>query len=178
MIHRITARLLMGGLLLCGGLQPLFAATDNLHFSGTLLTTFCKPVIHGETLGEVVFPEMAAPDLMLRGQSARAKLVISLKDCSGPTLKNGLRVTFSGSEEQALPGFLALDSGSTASGFAIGLETLAGTQVMFNRPAGATFALNSGSNELILNAWLQTVSGTRVMPGTFIATATATFEYL
>lgn len=178
MISKKIRFMLTSGLLLWCTAQSLPAATNNLHFTGTLETTFCKPVMQGGVLDEVIFPEMAAPDLMSRGQSARVKLVISLTDCTGPMLKNGLRVTFSGTEESSLPGYLALDSSSTASGFAIGLETLAGTQVPFNSPTGTTFAVNPGSNELVLNAWLQTLSGTQVTPGTFVATTIATFEYL
>lgn len=177
MIGKKMLAVLAGGLLL-GLSSPLYAAENNIHFTGTLLTTFCKPAIKNGVLDEVEFPEIAVPDLMLRGQSSRVKLIITLTDCTGPSLKNGIRVTFSGTEESRLPGFLALDGGSTASGFAIGLETLKGDPVGFNRPEGTTFMLNTGTNELILNAWQQTIAGAQVMPGTFVATTTVTFEYL
>lgn len=171
-------QIITSGLLLWSTATPLHAANDNLHFTGTLLTTFCKPEIKNGMLDEVAFPETAAPDLMLRGQSTRVKVIITLTNCTGPSLKNGVRVTFSGIEDTRLPGYLALDGSSTASGFAIGLETTTGTPVALNSPIGTTFMLNAGSNELVLDAWLQTIVGIAVMPGTFIATTTATFEYL
>ena len=163
--------------LLCGILS-LQAADNNVHVYGRLTATMCDLVVDQGGLDSVVFPQMAASDLALRGRSPSMPVILRLTNCGGLTLENGVRVTFSGVEESGLAGYLALDGTSLAEGFAIGLETQQGKQVLMNNSTGATFMLNEGSNTLILNAWLQTVPAKHVTPGTFTATATATFEYL
>ncbi|WP_369406042.1 fimbrial protein, partial [Escherichia coli] len=84
-------------------------AGDNLHFTGNLISKSCTPVINGSQLAEVHFPAIAASDLMNIGQSERVPLVFQLKDCHSSTLLN-VRVTLTGTEDSALPGFLAFDS--------------------------------------------------------------------
>ncbi|MBW6234120.1 fimbrial protein, partial [Pseudomonas aeruginosa] len=80
-------------------------------------------------------------------------------------------------EDSALPGFLAFDSSSSASGAGIGIETAAGTSVPINNTTGVTLPLNQGNNSLNFNTWLQAKSGRDVTSGDFSATVTATFEY-
>ncbi|MBI9383958.1 fimbrial protein [Escherichia coli] len=160
-------------LLLCSSTVP---AVDNLHFTGNLLGKSCTPVINGSLLAEVQFPTIAASDLMHLGQSDRVPLVFQLKDCKSSTLFS-VRVTLAGTEDSELPGLLAIDASSSASGVGIGIETAAGAAVPINDTTGVTFPLNQGSNTLNFNAWLQTKSGRDVTPGDFSATATATFEY-
>ncbi|WP_252409090.1 fimbrial protein [Escherichia coli] len=141
-----------------------------------MLGKSCTPVINGSLLAEVQFPTIAASDLMHLGQSDRVPLVFQLKDCKSSTLFS-VRVTLAGTEDSELPGFLAIDASSSASGVGIGIETAAGAAVPINDTTGVTFPLNQGSNTLNFNAWLQTKSGRDVTPGDFSATATATFEY-
>ncbi|WP_249534754.1 fimbrial protein, partial [Escherichia coli] len=110
---------------------------DNLHFTGNLISKSCTPVINGSQLAEVHFPAIAASDLMNLGQSERVPLVFQLKDCHSSTLFN-VKVTLTGTEDSALPGFLAFDSSSSASGAGIGIETAAGTSVPINNTTGVT----------------------------------------
>ena len=151
-------------------------AVDNLHFTGILLGKSCTPVINGSLLAEVHFPTIAASDLMNLGQSERVPLVFQLKDCKSSTLFS-VRVTLTGTEDSELPGFLAFDASSSASGAGIGIETAAGAAVPVNSTTGVTFPLNQGNNSLNFNAWLQAKGGRDVTSGDFSATATATFEY-
>ncbi|CAJ1254477.1 TPA: fimbrial protein [Escherichia coli] len=151
-------------------------AGDNLHFTGNLISKSCTPVINGSQLAEVHFPAIAASDLMNLGQSERVPLVFQLKDCHSSTLFN-VKVTLTGTEDSALPGFLAFDSSSSASGAGIGIETAAGTSVPINNTTGVTLPLNQGNNSLNFNTWLQAKSGRDVTSGDFSATMTATFEY-
>ncbi|GHM56815.1 fimbrial protein [Escherichia coli] len=145
-------------------------AVDNLHFTGNLLGKSCTPVINGSLLAEVHFPTIAASDLMNLGQSERVPLVFQLKDCKSSTLFS-VRVTLTGTEDSELPGFLAFDASSSASGAGIGIETAAGAAVPVNR------VHVNHNNSLNFNAWLQAKGGRDVTSGDFSATATATFEY-
>ena len=102
--------------------------------------------------------------------------MFQLKDCHSSTLFN-VKGTLTGTEDSALPAFLAFDSSSSASGAGIGIETAAGTSVPINNTTGVTLPLNQGNNSLNFNTWLQAKSGRDVTSGDFSATVTATFEY-
>lgn len=155
---------------------PVHAA-DNMHFSGSLVASACTMTMQGTDIATVDFSQLNADDFASSGQSARKPLTFELTDCDS-ALSNGVRVTFVGVEVPEADGILALDSGSMASGIGIGIETLAGVPVPINNDDGATFSLNTGNNTLPLNAWVQRLAGRDLMPGTFTATATVTFEYL
>ncbi|WP_420900448.1 fimbrial protein [Escherichia coli] len=153
------------------------AVDNNLHFYGNLLSKSCTLVVQGETLAEVHFPVVSNKDLMVAGQSDRVPVVFQLQDCKGPSGYE-VKVTLTGTEDNGLPGFLALDPSSGATGVGIGMEKTDGTQVLINDTTGAKFTLNNGNNNLNFNAWLQAKSGREVTTGDFTASLTATFEYL
>ncbi|WP_153061037.1 fimbrial protein, partial [Escherichia coli] len=88
------------------------------------------------------------------------------------------KVTLTGVEDSEQPGFLALDTSSTAQGVGIGMEKTDGMQVAINNTNGATFALTNGNNDINFRAWLQAKSGRDVTIGEFTASLTATFEYI
>lgn len=130
-----------GGYVLLAGLilamsSTLFAADNNLHFSGNLLSKSCALVVDGQYLA------------------------------------------LTGVEDSEQPGFLALDTSSTAQGVGIGMEKTDGMQVAINNTNGATFALTNGNNDINFRAWLQAKSGRDVTIGEFTASLTATFEYI
>ena len=161
-----------GGYVLLAGLilamsSTLFAADNNLHFSGNLLSKSCALVVDGQYLAEVRFPTVSRQDLNVAGQSARVPVVFKLKDCKGPAGYN-VKVTLTG----------ALDTSSTAQGVGIGMEKTDGMQVAINNTNGATFALTNGNNDINFRAWLQAKSGRDVTIGEFTASLTATFEYI
>lgn len=83
-----------GGYVLLAGLilamsSTLFAADNNLHFSGNLLSKSCALVVDGQYLAEVRFPTVSRQDLNVAGQSARVPVVFKLKDCKGPAGSTG-----------------------------------------------------------------------------------------
>lgn len=89
-----------GGYVLLAGLilamsSTLFAADNNLHFSGNLLSKSCALVVDGQYLAEVRFPTVSRQDLNVAGQSARVPVVFKLKDCKGPAGYN-VKVTLTG----------------------------------------------------------------------------------
>ncbi|HCC0889556.1 TPA: fimbrial protein [Salmonella enterica] len=162
---------------LWGALVLPVSAADNLHFSGSLVASPCTLVIHGNALAEVDFSSLDSADFIPAGQSARKPLVFELTDCDS-ALSNGVEVIFTGTEAAGTPGILAIDSGSSAAGIGIGIETLSGAPVDINDQSGAIFTLVTGNNTLSLKAWVQRLAGEDLTPGTFSATAIATFEYL
>lgn len=86
-------------------------------------------------------------------------------------------VTFQGVEDSTLPGLLALEPSSKASGFAIGVETAAQQPVSINATEGTAFVLKEGITTINLQARLQKYAGEDVMPGEFSSTVTVNFEY-
>lgn len=164
-------------LLLCGAATLPAMATDNVHFSGTLVASPCTLTMQETNFAEVDFGSLDGADFLPAGQTARRPLVFELTDCDS-ALSNGVTVTFAGIEVPGTSGILAVDSNSTAAGIGIGIETLAGTPVNINNADGTTFTLVTGDNTLSLNAWVQRISNQDLEPGTFLATATVTFEYL
>ncbi|ECV4898108.1 fimbrial protein SteF, partial [Salmonella enterica subsp. enterica serovar Kentucky] len=101
---------------------------------------------------------------------------LSLQDCK-TALANGVLVAFQGVEDSTLPGLLALEPSSEASGFAIGVETVAQQPVSINATEGTAFVLKEGITTINLQARLQKYAGEEVMPGEFSGSATVSFEY-
>lgn len=164
-------------LLLCSVASFPAMAADNVHFSGRLVAGACTLTIQGTDIATVDFSRLDGADFLPAGQSARRPLTFELMDCDS-ALSNEVQVTFSGAEVPGLNGILAIDGGSMAAGIGIGIETLAGVPVAINDTGGVTFTLKTGNNTLQLNTWVQRIPGEDLTPGTFTATATATFEYL
>ena len=167
---------LLAGLLLTGSTRVL-AVDNNLHFYGNLLSRSCTLVVESGNLAEVHFPTISRKDLMVAGESAHIPVVFKLKDCKGPA-NYQVQVTLTGTEDSEQPGFLALDTTSTAQGVGIGMETTDGVLVAINNLTGAKFTLSDGSNDINFRAWLQAKSGREVTMGDFTASLTATFEYI
>lgn len=66
-------------------------------------------------------------------------------------------VTFQGVEDSTLPGLLALEPSSEASGFAIGVETVAQQRLDINAVQGTAFMLKEGITTINLQAGLQKI---------------------
>ncbi|MFP3408829.1 fimbrial protein, partial [Pseudomonas sp. SIMBA_065] len=76
--------------------------------------------------------------------------ILHLQDCN-PTIAGTVNVTFSGTEDAALPGYLAVDG--SASGVAIGLDNGKGEQIKVNQ-ATPSYPLLAGNNELNFRAFI------------------------
>lgn len=171
-----------GGYVLLAGLilamsSTLFAADNNLHFSGNLLSKSCALVVDGQYLAEVRFPTVSRQDLNVAGQSARVPVVFKLKDCKGPAGYN-VKVTLTGGRRQRTTRFSGTGYVINRSGSGNWHGKTDGMQVAINNTNGATFALTNGNNDINFRAWLQAKSGRDVTIGEFTASLTATFEYI
>ncbi|MEY0891466.1 fimbrial protein, partial [Providencia rettgeri] len=101
------------------------AIPDNLHFHGILVEEPCiiKP---GDESVRLDFGNVPDKNLYAYGRTVSEAFTINLSECDTSVGKS-VNVTFSGTANMALPGYLALQSSSNASGFAIGIEDADGT---------------------------------------------------
>lgn len=99
---------------------------------------------------------------------------IALTQCSTETLKDVV-VSFSGKENTALAGRLAIDSGSVAKGVAIGIYRA--DQLLPLNGKTSQIPLFDGDNRLDFRARLETVSVESLAAGSYSATAHFTLSY-
>lgn len=163
-----------GGFLWMIGLFP--AAAVSIHYRGELVAGACSLVVNDGLLASVDFHTLGSGSFDANGQSPHIPFTLNLKDCHS-ALANGVLVTFQGVEDSTLPGLLALEPSSEASGFAIGVETAAQQPLNINAAQGTAFIVREGVTTITLQAWLQKYTGEDITPGEFSGTATVNFEY-
>lgn len=156
--------------------NTLLAATPNVHYSGKLVAGACNLVVDNNTMATVDFHTIGSDNFDASGQTTPVPFTLSLKDCK-TALANGVLVTFQGVEDSTLPGLLALEPSSAASGFAIGVETVAQQRLDINAAQGTAFMLTEGVTTINFQARLQKYAGEDVTPGDFSGSATVSFEY-
>ncbi|EHA3455686.1 fimbrial protein, partial [Salmonella enterica subsp. enterica serovar Heidelberg] len=159
-----TAGHLIGGVMLWAVCNTLPAATPNVHYSGKLVAGACNLVVDNDTMATVDFHTIGSDNFDASGQTTPVPFTLSLQDCK-TALANGVLVTFQGVEDSTLPGLLALEPSSEASGFAIGVETVAQQRLDINAVQGTAFMLKEGITTINLQARLQKYAGEDVMPG-------------
>ncbi|EOC1567566.1 type 1 fimbrial protein [Cronobacter dublinensis] len=163
---------------LLGVVQSVSAATDNVHFAGTLVAEPCTlPDIDSDiTLN---FGSVIDKYLYQYQRTKKQRFVIHLQDCDASTFKT-VNVTFSGTPDNELTNLLAVDTQSTAKGIAIGLEMDDGTPLPINKASSDT-QLKNGNNELYFNSYVQiqpsALSAKSLIDGEFIATSTFVLGY-
>lgn len=165
-------------LLLAGLAAPCVA--DTVNFDGTLIEDACE-IYPGDEAVELDFGTVIDKYLYLNTRTHSQPFTIRLINCD-LVLGREVQVTFTGTESVALPGLLALDSGSQASGIAIGLETRAGNPVRLNKPKDYVLALHTGNgNNINLQAYVRgepnALLSKTLGRGAFEATTTFMLEY-
>ncbi|WP_447887513.1 fimbrial protein [Serratia fonticola] len=164
-------------LLLAGLAAPCVA--DTVNFDGTLIEDACE-IYPGDEAVELDFGTVIDQYLYLNTRTHSQPFAIRLINCD-LALGREVKVTFSGMASDALPGYLAFDSSSTAKGAAIGLENSAGELLAINS-GKYTQQLQAGNNNALnLKAFVQgepmALQNKSIEPGAFTATATFTLEY-
>lgn len=95
-------------------------AADNMNFKGTLRAHACT--LHPDDRDiRIDFDSLGSRDLYLNGGTADEPFYIRLLNCN-VNVAGTVEATFMGNQSANIPGALALDSGSTAAGFAIALK--------------------------------------------------------
>jgi type 1 fimbria pilin len=158
--------------------SPLVLAQADLNFSGTLVQEPCT-LAPEDTNITVDFGTIINKNLYTDKRSIPHLFTLHLVDCD-TSLGNQVRVMFTGTEDSAQSGLLALDGTSTASGVALGIEDLHGTLLPVNQ-LSSSFPLQEGSSEIHLAAFVQAsdtaIANKAIVSGDFSASATFEFSY-
>lgn len=157
-------------------LPSVKSADNNLRFFGTLVEEACtlRPGDEEQRLdfGTVVDKYLYS---YVRTQGQLMSLHLDDCDASSPSVS----LTFSGPQNIALPGYLNLGAGSTASGVAIGLETEGGTLIPLD--SAQRHSLSGLNNELIFKVFIRAepsaLQNRNIGKGTINAVATFSLEY-
>jgi len=156
----------------------VFAAEDNVHFSGALVS---EPCTLPDTDADITldFGSIIKKSLYEYQRTMSKPFEIHLQDCD-PSLMQTVSVTFQGTADAELTDMLAIDASSTAKGVAIGLELSDGTPLSLNK-AGPFSQLSTGNNTLAFNAYVQakptSINNNGVTAGNFNAISTFILGY-
>ncbi|CAI8791694.1 fimbrial protein [Pseudomonas serboccidentalis] len=153
-------------------------AADNMRFHGALVAEPCV-IPPGEENIKLDFGTVIDKYLYLNQRTHGQSFQLHLTECD-LSLGNMLKITFSGVESPALPGLLALDGASQASGIAIGMETADGRALPLNK-SGQRYPLLAGDNLIELKAYVQgepqALANQSIEKGPFQAVAMFSLEY-
>lgn len=173
-----VAALLLAQALIAAPLLTLAAGDKNVHLYGALVAEPCV-VQPGDEEINLDFGSVIDKDLYLNTRTLGQSFEIHLKECD-LTLGKTVSVTFTGTENRALPGLLTIVGGSKAVGIAIGLETWSAKPIPFNK-ASDKLLLQEGGNIIALKAYVQgepdAIRNRSIARGTFSAVATFNLEY-
>lgn len=151
---------------------------DNVRLHGALVAEPCV-IAPGDESVKLEFGTVIDKYLYANERTHGQAFAIRLTECD-LSLGKTVKVTFSGTENPSLKGLLAIDSGSQASGIAIGMETPAGQKLPLNK-IGPGYRLDEGSNTLTVQAYVQgepeAIAKRSIERGPFSAIATFNLEY-
>lgn len=153
-------------------------AVSNLHFHGALVSEPCVLAPQDENI-LLDFGTVLDKYLYINTRTRGKIFVLHLLECDS-NIGNSMKITFMGTESNALPGLVALDSASQAAGIAIGIETPDGKPLPLNHPSNA-YTLLDGSNMIALHAYVQgepdALSNKTITRGPFSVMVTFGLEY-
>lgn len=170
--------LLLVPMLMAAPLLALAAGDNNLYLHGALVAEPCV-IPPGDEEITLDFGTIIDKYLYLNTRTLGQAFEIHLEECD-LTLGKTVSVTFTGTENQALPGLLAIDGGSEATGIAIGFETPSAKPLPLNTQSGKSL-LQDGGNIIALRAYVQgeslAIADQTIGRGAFSAVATFNLEY-
>ncbi|MGL5385890.1 MAG: fimbrial protein [Enterobacterales bacterium] len=154
-------------------------AADNMRLHGTLVAQPCV-IQPGDEIVELDFGTVIDKYLYHYQKTASEAFKLHLSKCD-LSLGSAVQVTLSGVENPALPGLLALDASSQASGIAIGIESIEGKAMPLNKPGEQRYPLSAGDNYLRMQAYVQAepeaIVNKTISRGPFSATMTFALSY-
>lgn len=123
--------------------------------------------------------EASSQYLYLNARTVSKLFQIHLEGCD-TSISSFVTTRFSGNENPALPGLLALGGGSTAAGVAIGIETPGDNLVPLN-VASDRQLLSNGANVITFKAFIkaepQAITNRSITAGNFTATSIFMLNY-
>lgn len=153
-------------------------AADNMRLHGALVAEPCV-IPPGDETVVLDFDTVIDKYLYMNTRTPGQPFELHLAQCD-LSLGKTVKVTFSGNESAALPGLLALNGASQASGIAIGMETAQGEALPVNQQ-GKAQTLVSGVNILTAHAYVQgepdALANKSIVRGPFSSVVTFSLEY-
>ncbi|EKT61585.1 fimbrial protein [Providencia sneebia] len=150
----------------------------EIRIRGLLVAETCT-VRPGDENIAVNFRSILDTDLYINKKPSSENFYIHLEDCDESVLKT-VTVKFTGSENSNLPGLLAVDNGSMASGIGVEITELGGKKIPINSVTPA-YKLQKGSNTLSFSANIQAepkaITNKSIGLGNYTATSTFTLNY-
>lgn len=175
---RLVLRVMIATLALVLTSQVSDAADNNVHLYGALVAEPCV-IAPGDEEVQLDFGTIVDKYLYKYTRTQGQAFEIRLTECD-LTIGKVVKVTFTGMENVQLPGLLALDGGSEATGIAIGLETPSAQPLVINKES-ESFPLQDGNSTIALKAYVQgepqAITDHAIGRGGFTTTATFNLEY-
>lgn len=128
-------------------------ADDNLKFDGELVRLPCV-ISSGDDDIPLNFGNIVDKYLYINERTLGQSITIHLINCD-TSLANFVHISFSGIENNALPGYLKVNSGSATPGFAIGIEGDNEGVIGINQPSQIKLNLEDGNMEVNFNAFVR-----------------------
>lgn len=175
-MNRLIQCMVVGALLI--NASNALAVSNNLRITGNLVEEPCT-ILPGDESIVMDFFDTPEKNFYAYGETQSKEFVIKLADCD-TSIGKWVEVTFSGAPSTALPGFLALSTGSVASGFAVGLQN-ADKSPLKMEDKGAKVTLQDGANQLRFYAYLKgepdAIANKSIKVGPYSAVATFKLDY-
>lgn len=157
---------------------PKVHAVDNLKFKGTLVEGACS-IRPGDEDLTFDLREITTKYLYLNTRTLGERFELHLEDCD-VSIGKSVTIKFDGTPNMNLPGALALDTDSVASGVGIGIETLDHKPLPLGQVSDEQL-ISDGDNIIALLAYLQgepkAIQDKTIGEGAFKATSTFTLDY-
>ena len=172
-VHKAWLAVLLGL-----GLIPMGHAADNLSFKGNLVEEACT-IRPGDEAITLELWDLTSKYLYLNTRSVGKRFQLHLEDCDA-TIGDSVTIMFGGTENRELPGLLALDGGSGATGIGVGIETLSDKPLPLNAVSDKQL-LSDGNNVIELKAYVQgeptAIRDQTIGHGAYTVTSTFTLDY-
>ncbi|CAM4236282.1 fimbrial protein [Serratia silvae] len=154
-------------------------AANNMRLHGTLVAEPCV-IAPGEETVQLDFGTVIDKQLYSDHKTSSREFKLHLSNCD-LTLGKTVQVTFTGVENPALPGLLALDASSQASGIGIGIQSANGDPLPLNKLGTHRYPLAAGGNYLRMMAYVQgepdAITNKTINRGPFSASMTFALTY-
>lgn len=152
-------------------------AADNITFSGTMRAEACTLHPDDDAI-RITLSDTGVANLYRYGSTPDKRFIIRLVNCQ-PGVAHEVQVTFLGNQSTGLPGALAPDAGSSASGFAIALKNAAGQPLKLGDASSSW--INGPDATLtfyhLIQAEPDAVANRTIVAGSFTASGTFTLVY-
>lgn len=170
----ILATLISGAMSASAMAAPVSAGQGTVTFTGSIIEAACG--IAPESTDQTIdLGQVASAQLKDGGASRPVPFSIELVDCD-TSINSIADVTFTGGQNPARPGSLAIQG--TAAGAGVVITGLDGAPVTLDGSAGAgKINLQDGDNSLMFSAFLQGNPTGTPTPGEFTALANFTMQY-